>query len=175
MAQERDIPIQQAAKIAAAIVNGKDEREALTLAGFSPTARIRPVMESPRVRAALRIALETVGVTDEKIANTIYDCLEATTTLVGRHEGEIVGEKVVPDFKVRLQAAVAAADIREGAKKNWQPPEGWQPRLVIVNAKYANVFLSEEELAARGDQEIPADDAILLAPPPEIESQGGKS
>lgn len=73
-------------------LSGKTITAAATEAGYSPSTAARGATEllrSPKVRTAIQTALEAAGITDERLAATISDGLEATKTAHIVHGGQM--------------------------------------------------------------------------------------
>lgn len=155
MTHERDVSIEQASTVVATLARGGTARDALTAAGFSKNAPIAPVLGSRNVQRGLtllREALERIGVDDAALARTIAEGLQAIQVVVARSEGKISHVQEFVDHATRLKFCELAIQVREGLRRVWSP-ENQRGRMILIDAKYAKIFLGADE---KVEEEQPA-------------------
>jgi hypothetical protein len=101
---------------------GKPQNKAAKAAGISRRTAIR-ADKDPRIQSAMAKALDKVGCTEEKIATTVFEALDATKVIsanVVAKSGDGMADANsmtkdfvdVPDFQARIKAAELAGKFR---------------------------------------------------------------
>ena len=124
-------------RFAAGLMAGKSQRQAAIDAGVAPGGAdsfAQRTLKSERFRDAFHRMLDHQGLTENYIASTHRDQLEATKTIHATRDGQITDTMEVPDNSARMNAVKVAWELydRVGPKKFEENEEAASPPIIVL-------------------------------------------
>ena len=154
-------------KVAEGLVAGKSNKEACLAAGFSEAMTRRAandIANDAGVKQIVRDALERAGINQDKLAQVTLDGLNAEKVIVAKEKGVITDEKFYADHTVRLKAAEIAHELLDDfparGRDDKRGGAGRQPKFVVMDARFANIFIGDQLGPVQPGSDVPASPAV---------------
>ena len=122
---------------AAGLLAGKSQREAAISAGVAPGGAdsfAQRTLKDERFRNTFHQMLGRQGLSEERIASTHREQLEATRTIHATRDGQITDTMEVPDNQARMNAVRVAWQLYEriGNQRVEEDVEAATPQFIVI-------------------------------------------